>query len=307
MGKVFITGATGFVGRYVVNLLLEKGYEVHAGVRNLGKLKELFKDRVKVYPVDFSSRDSLKRVLEPLKPDFIIHLIGILYQEPGKGITFYRVHTLFSKNLIEVAKEVGVKKLAHMSALGTDDLAPSVYHQTKRWAEKALIESGLNYTIFRPSLILGPEQRLFKDMDQITKVLPVVALPGGGSYRFQPVDVRDVACAFVGALEDTSTDRKTFELCGDEEVSFKRLLEDTFGLMGRRVLMLPMPRKVMFWTAKVVEKLLEPPPLSSDQMLMMWKDNVCSCNGVGAVCKREPIPYRESIRWAVEGYLSGGS
>ncbi len=302
--RVFITGATGFVGRHIVRKLLEEGYEVHAGVRNLGKLKSLFDDKVKGYEVDFASKEKVRKVLADSNPEYLIHLIGILFEERRKGITFYKVHTLFSENLFSVAKELSVKKVVFMSALGTDDEAPSVYHQTKRLAEKYLTSSGLNYTIYRPSMILGPEQRLFSDMDKITKLIPIVALPGGGNYRFQPVDVRDVACAFTKALEDPQTDGKTFELCGSRAVTFKELLEDTFSLLGRRVLMLPLPKRLMFYMGKLVESVVEPPPFSSDQILMMWRDNVCSTQALKEVCSKPPIPYEESLEWAVRGYLS---
>ncbi|MDQ7083320.1 MAG: NAD-dependent epimerase/dehydratase family protein [Aquificota bacterium] len=205
--RVFVTGGTGFVGRYVVKKLLEEGFAVHLGVRNEEKARRLFGDNVTIHRVDLSSRESIREVLKEVKPSCIVHLVGILYEEKGKGITFEEVHYRYSVNLYDVAVELGVRKAVHMSALGTHDDAPSRYHRTKRMAEKHLIGSGITYVIFRPSIILGPEQRLFADMDRITKVLPVVALPGGGDYAFQPVDVRDVAECFAKAVRKAE-DRK---------------------------------------------------------------------------------------------------
>ena len=307
--RVFTTGSTGFVGRHVVRELLGKGYEVHAGVRNLSKLERLFGEEVKGYFVDFNDKDSIREVFRKVKPDFVIHLIGILYEEKKKGITFEKVHYYYTKNLVEVSKEFGVKKFLFMSALGTNDEAPSRYHQTKRWAEKEVINSGLNYTIFRPSIILGPEQRLFYDMFKITKLIPVVALPDFGNYQFQPVDVRDVACAYVEALKNPETDKKIYELCGTKVVTFKELLKDIFSHWNRKVLMIPMPKNLMFLAGLFVEKIVEPPPFSSDQIKMMWKPNVCGVlkdeaisNGIKVICKREPIPYEESLRWALEKF-----
>lgn len=307
--KVFITGATGFVGRYVVGELLSKGYEVYAGVRTLQKLYSLFGEKVKGYRVNFEDKEEVKRVLSEIKPDFVIHLIGILYEDKRRGITFHKVHYLYSKNLVEVAKELGVRKFLLMSALGTHDEAPSLYHQTKRWAEKELVASGLNYTIFRPSMILGPQQKLFYDMYKITSLLPVLALPDGGRYPFQPVDVRDVACAYAKALEDPSTDKKTYELCGTTVVSFRDLLKKVFDYWKRRVVIIPAPKGLMYYSAKVVEKLISPPPFTSDQMLMMWKPNTCGeikdeaiSDGVREMCKRDPIPFEESLRWSLENF-----
>ena len=307
--KVFIAGSTGFVGRYVVGELLNRGYEVHAGVRNIQKLKKIFGDKVIGYEVNFEDVNSIKRAFEKAKPDFVINLIGILYEERKKGITFEKVHYEISKNLIDASKEFEVKKFLLMSALGTHDEAPSRYHKTKRMAEKYLVSSGLNYTIFRPSIILGPEQKLFFQMYTITKYIPVVALPDFGSYPFQPVDVRDVACCYAKSLESSETDRKIYELCGNKVVKFKELLKDIFNYWNRKVLMIPLPKGLMYLAGLIVEKVIEPPPFSSDQIKMMWKPNVCGVlkdeavsNGVKEICKREPISYEESLKWSLEKF-----
>ena len=307
--KVFVTGATGFVGRYVVKELLSKGYEVHAGVRNLSKLYSLFGEKVRGYEVNFENKDSLKKVLNEVKPDFVIHLIGILYENKKKGETFVKVHYLFTRNLVEVSKDSGVKKFLFMSALGTHDEAPSMYHQTKRWAEKELIASGLNYTIFRPSLILGPEQRLFYDMYKLTSIVPFIVLPDGGKYPFQPVDVRDVACAYVKALEDSSTDRKIYELCGTKVINLRDLLKIIFEHWNRHIAIIPAPKRVMYYLGKFLEAIMAQPPFTSDQVLMMWKPNVCGeindeaiSDGVRKICGRSPVPFEDSIKWCLESF-----
>ncbi|WP_457600951.1 NAD-dependent epimerase/dehydratase family protein [Hydrogenivirga sp.] len=304
--RVFVTGGTGFVGRYVVRELLNKGYEVVLGVRDIRKAETLFGKEVRSYEVNFLEKDSIRAALKSSQPEAVLHLIGILYEDRRRGLTFDKVHYLYSANLYEVASELGIGKAVHMSALGTHDEAPSRYHQTKRWAEKKLMESGLSYTILRPSLILGPEQKLFYDMDSVTRLIPIVALPGGGSYKFQPVDVRDVAGCFVASLERSESG--IYELCGSKQVSFRDLLQDIFSHWNRRVLMIPLPVKLMYLMGKVVERVLYPPPFSSDQMLMMWRDNVCGLlgdaepEGVRKLLGREPIPYEESLKWSLEGY-----
>ncbi|RLJ70053.1 NADH dehydrogenase [Hydrogenivirga caldilitoris] len=306
--RVFVTGGTGFVGRYVVRYLMERGHKVVLGVRSPEKARALFGDKAEVYSVDFSDKASLREVLSLSKIEAVVHLIGILFENKRRGLTFEKVHYLYSLNLYQTMKELGIERAVHMSALGTHDEAPSRYHQTKRWAEKHLMESGIRYTIFRPSLILGPEQKLFYDMDSITRVIPIVALPGGGNYRFQPVDVRDVAQCFVASLEKPETENSIYELCGTKQVSFRELLQDIFSRWNRRVLMVPLPKFLMYYMGKVVELFVQPPPFSSDQILMMWKDNVCGIlgdaqsDGVQKVLEKEPVPYEESLSWALEEY-----
>ncbi len=309
--RVFVTGGTGFVGRYVVRELLGRGHDVFLGVRNVPKARALFGEEAGVYEVNFGDRDSVREVLRRVEPDAIVHLIGILAELRRRGITFEKVHYLYSVNLYGAAKELGIGRALHMSALGTHDEAPSRYHQTKRWAEKFLMESGISYTVFRPSLILGPEQRLFSDMDRITRILPVVALPGWGDYLFQPVDVRDVAQCFAEALDRGV--EGIYELCGNRRVTFKKLLKDVFSYLGRKVLMVPLRKRLMFYMGKLMETFVEPPPFSSDQILMMWRDNVCGAlgdanpRGVEEMLGRAPIPYEESLRWSLESYLSNYS
>lgn len=307
--KVLITGATGFIGRYIVKELLSEGYEVGCLVRDVEKTLRLFENKVRAYKVDFEDKKSLKKAFSDFGPDFLIHLIGILLEDKRHGQTFMRVHYLYAKNLYQTAKEYGkIKKVVHMSSLGTHKDAPSMYHRTKYMAEEELKKSGLNYTIIRPSIVLGPEQRLFYDMWHITTYIRLVALPGGGSYLFQPVDVRDVACAFVKTLSLKESDGKTYELCGSKRVSFKGLLKDIFSAWKRRVILLPVPKALMYFAGLLVERIIQPPPFSSDQMLMMWRDNVCGLDpevesqGVQRLCGREPIPYEESLRWSLEEF-----
>ena len=306
--KVLITGATGFVGRYVVKEAYNRGYHVGCLVRDKSKLSRFFGKSVEGFEVDFDDKRSISKAFERFKPDYLIHLIGILVENKRRRETFTRVHYVYAKNLYDVAKEFQVKKVIHMSSLGTHKNAPSMYHRTKYMAEQELKNSSLTFTIFRPSMILGPEQKLFYDMWTITKYIKVIALPGGGHYQFQPVDVRDVACAFVSAIEKEETNGKIYELCGPDRVSFKELLEDIFKRWGRKVLLLPVPKSLMYVGGLFVEKLIQPPPFSSDQMLMMWRDNVCcldddvECDGVVKICNKPPIPYKDALDWAIDGF-----
>lgn len=307
--RVLLTGATGFVGSHMVKKLLSEGYEVGCLVRDVAKASQVLGSEVKVYRVDFEDKKSLKKAFEEFEPEALVHLVGILLEDKRRGQTFMRVHYLYSKHLYEVARDYGrLKRVAHMSSLGTHKNAPSLYHRTKYMAEEELRKSGASYCIMRPSLILGPEQKLFYDLWSITKYIRIMALPDGGRYLFQPVDVRDVACAFVKALEVKESEGKTYELCGSKRVSFRELLEDIFESWKRRMVFLPLPKRLMYLGGLFVERLMHHPPFTSDQMLMMWRDNVCGLDedvekeGINKLCGREPISYEESLRWSLEEF-----
>ncbi|HMK55859.1 MAG TPA: NAD-dependent epimerase/dehydratase family protein [Dissulfurispiraceae bacterium] len=303
--RVFITGATGFVGLHVTNRLLENGHKVYAGGRNLEKIRAMFGPRVDPVSIDFSDAGSIGKALWSLKPDVVVNLIGIISEAPAKGITFEDVQFRISKDLYDACRMTGVGKVIHMSALGVHPDAPSRYHKTKLKAEQALQASGLTYCIFRPSVIIGPEQKLFSDIKKVVHIIPIVALPAGGGQMIQPVDVRDVSCAFAAAVDRNETDNKIYELCGPVAISFRKMIESISQIWNKRFVFFNVPMRAMTWAAGIIERMMEAPPLSSDLMLMIWKDNICGIyggayvNGVEAVCGRTPIPFHDSMRWAL--------
>lgn len=288
MEKVLITGGTGFVGRYVVNLTLKKGYGVHLLVRNLKKARNIFGNKIHCHVIDdLTEIEKLRDIIKILKPDYVIHLIGIIQEIKSKGITFEKVHFEYSKGLYEVLKEFPPKKIIHMSALGVDEKAPSKYHITKLKGEKELLKSGLPYVILRPSFILGPEQLLFTKLREILHRIPLIIFPDIKGYYFQPVDVRDVAECFIKAIEYDGTG--VFELCGDEKVSLRDIVRDFLKFLNKLALFIPV--------AKGVLKIF-----LSEQYKMMWRDNVCGYSQdilqMTEILQRSPIPYLESIKWS---------
>ncbi len=305
--KVFITGATGFVGRHVTAELLARGHEVFAGARDIAKVGRIFGKKVAPITSDFNDKDSIRRAMAAVMPDAVVHLIGIISEARSKGITFDSVHRQIPMNLYGAAKEHDIRKAVHMSALGVHPDAPSYYHKSKLAAEQYLRGSGISFTVFRPSLIIGPEQKLFSDMKRFTGIAPIVPLPGGGEHLMQPVDVRDVACAFASSLEKEETDNVVYELCGPDVKSFRSMLEAFFSVLQRSVYFMNLPAGAMRAAGMVAETLMDNPPVSSDLIRMMWKDNICGIyggaviDGVREVCGRAPVPFGESLKWALAG------
>lgn len=294
--KIIVAGGTGFVGKHVVEELKKANCDFRLLTR-----RKVDKPHILV---DFFDTKSLKTAFEEEKPDILINLIGILVEEPSKGVTFENIHYLLPKNLYTVAKEYGVKHIIHMSALGVSEEAPSMYHHTKLLAEKFLMSLGIDYTIIRPSIIIGPEQRLFKDLEFFGKYFHMMASPGLMPYYFAPVDVRDVAYVFVKSIQDQKLKNEIIELCGKKAISFDRLLKDSFSLLGRKAIILKLPKSMMYLAGSIVEKILEPPPFSKDQILMMYKNNVCTGEDPWPIIGKEPISYGDSLKWAIETFKS---
>jgi len=288
MKSLLITGSTGFVGRYVVALALKRGYQLHLPVRKPSKAEALFGSKVKAYKVqDFSNEDELRELLKEINPKYVIHLIGIIQEEKSKGLTFEKVHYEYSKVLYRVLMDFQIEKVAHMSALGVDERAPSKYHKTKLMAENELIKSGLPHVILRPSFILGPDQLLFMKLKPLIKQAPFLVFPDIKNYLFQPVDVRDVAECFLNGLE--YADNQIFDLCGSRKVTLGTIVKDYAQNRGKRVILLSAPKSLIKIAA-------------SEQYKMMWRNNTCeysdNSKSILEILGREPISYEESIKWS---------
>ncbi len=225
--RVMLTGATGFVGGYVLKKLVSCGYVPVCVVRDPDKLAARADSFAGAEIVsvrgDLSSHAALRRAAE--QSDLAIHLVGIILERAGA--TFGRVHYEGTKNLVKACRDTGIKRFIHMSALGTRPDAKSKYHQTKYLAEQHVRKSGLDWTIFRPSMIHGPEGEFMELMKTFSCSLlpPFMPYFGNGESRVQPVDVRDVAECFVKALSRPHTINREYDLGGPRSYSWKELYE----------------------------------------------------------------------------------
>jgi len=302
--KVLVTGATGFVGHEIVKQLHAAGHAPRLLVRN--PLSPKVRGLVPRYATEIHSGDvleanSLKPALEGC--DAVIHLVGII-SEVGRQ-TFERVHTEATQNLVAAAQRSGFKRLIHMSALGTCAEARSRYHQSKWAAEQAVRDSGLDWTIFRPSIIYGPGDGFVNLFAQVSKFSPVIPLIGGGKTRFQPIHVGDVAHCFVRALSEPRSTKQTYDLCGTEVLSLAEIVDAILQITGRRRIKLPLPFSLTHTLAGCAEFLFnrllgQSPPLNRDQVLMLRSDNVG--NGIEAIRLFELTPV--SFHKLVASHLS---
>jgi len=271
-----LTGGTGFVGREILRQLNAAGHGVRLLVRSPTRLPPKSPaGLLRVVPVDFASAGELVRAMAGCQA--VLHLVGII-SECGDQ-TFERVHTGLTRVLVAAAREAGVARFLHMSALGTRPEAPSRYHRTKWEAEQIVRESPLAWTVFRPSLIYGREDaftRLLLRMASWSPVLPVI---GGGHSRVQPISVTEVARAFVGAVDRGETAGQTFDLCGPERLRLVDLFRLVMAGAGRRRLLVPVPWGLAWYQARFLEAVWprlfrRPPPLNRAQVLMLREDNV---------------------------------
>jgi nucleoside-diphosphate-sugar epimerase len=297
-GTVFVTGASGFVGTAVVEELLERGYSVNALVHR----RPIVSVAGRVHSIDGDLFDE-KVVAEGMRgASAVIHLVGIIFERRFEGVTFERMHVEATKSVVAAAKVAGVKRFVHMSALGTRMDAVSDYHKTKYAAEQYVRGSGLDWTIFRPSMIHGPKGEFMGMVSKWVhkKAPPFFAMPyfkgryHGGPPQIQPIFVRDVAKAFVDALEKPKTIGEVYPLGGSQSFTwpdFYRTASRIIRGKERMVTGIPVP------IAKLMAK-IGPPlfPFNRDQVIMSQEDGRADLTKFRSDFGWEPKGFEETLK-----------
>jgi uncharacterized protein YbjT (DUF2867 family) len=297
--KVFVTGASGFVGREVLQKLHDAGHGIRILARhsNSASVRAAVTDfGVEVHAGDILNPASLESGLQGINA--VIHLVGII-SEIGNS-TFENVHVRGTENVVTAAKNAGVRRLVHMSALGTRPDAVARYHKTKWQAEEIVRHNGLDYTIFRPSIIYGPRDHFVNLFAQISRFSPMLPIIGSGQSKLQPVPVSDVATCFVKALKEPQSIGQTYDLCGADVLSFENILEEILRVTGRKRLKVHLPVGLARAQAAMLESVFprllgRAPPLNRDQIIMLDEDNVGNAQPANELFGLKPIPFREGI------------
>jgi uncharacterized protein YbjT (DUF2867 family) len=288
MLRVLVTGATGFVGRGVVRALRAGGYSVRGLVhrRSASALARLEPDeRVEG---DVLVPGTLEAAMAGA--DVLIHLVGIIRERPTRGVTFERLHVDATENVLAAAAAAGVRRVLHMSALGTRPDARSRYHQTKWRAEESVRSSGLDWTIFRPSVIYGPGDGFVTLLARMVRRLPVVPVIGPGTSRTQPVSLAVVAEGVARAVARPDSIGQVWEVGGPEAYAFNRVLDLIGAALGRRVRKVHVPLVI----ARPLTAALESVPLyplTTDQLLMLGEDNICDPGPFHRAFGLEPVGF----------------
>lgn len=270
--KVFITGGTGFVGSHIVKRLLKKGHKVVLLVRPGSEHKCPKHRNLRIASGDVFDKKGLSSAMEGC--DAVIHLVGIIREHKSKGITFERLHDEAARNAVASAEHAGIRRFVHMSALGTRAQAESMYHETKYRGELAIKAAHLDWTIFRPSVIFGPEDRSINLFAKMMHLFPVFPMFGRPDAKIRPVFVEDVAHAFARALTARHAVGKTYELCGPQEYTYAHLFKTIAKLIRRRILVVRIPFAIG-WSASSLLGWIPFFPMTKDQFIMINEDNTC--------------------------------
>ena len=283
---ILLIGGNGFVGRVLAAQLQVEGYSVLLPTNHLAAGRDLrMLPKVHLEDADVHDFDELQSLCARIKSNgAVINLVGVLHDKPAMpyGKVFKAAHVDLPKNIITAIQMHGLNRYLHMSALGADSNGPSMYQRSKGDGEAAVKASGLDWTIFRPSVIFGAQDQFINLFTKLTKLSPVLPL-ANHQAKFQPVSVDDVAKAFVMSLKIPQTIHQSYELVGPTIYSMKEIVEFAARKAKTSCAIIPMPAFVGYLQALAFEFLPVPTLMSRDNIASMQLPNVLPVNGQDAL------------------------
>ena len=247
IGNVLVLGGSGFIGRHLAAALARRIVEVTVPTRRRERAKHLIVlPTVHVVEADIHAAGVLERLVAG--HDAVVNLVGTFRERD-----FDRVHAELPAAIAAACRARGVRRFLHMSALGAAPDAPSAYQRSKARGEEGVLRAeGVDVTVFRPSVVFGPEDRFLNLFVRLARFLPVLAL-ACPEARFQPVYVGDVAAAMAEALDEPDSYGKRLDLCGPREYTLKQLVEYACTASGRHRLVLGLPAGLSYLQAWFLE------------------------------------------------------
>lgn len=295
--KIAVIGGTGFIGHYLVRTLESAGHDVSMLVRSGSENKIPAGERFRVVTGGVDSADALDTVLRDC--DAVVYSVGILREVPKQGITFEALQYDGVVQTVAAAKRCGVERVVLISANGARQPG-TAYQETKFSAERHVFSSGMQATVFRPSVVFGDPggrmeiaTQLYRDMVNVP--YPAIGFftglsPSAGAVMMSPVHVEDLAAAVAKAIVDAGTVGKTIEIGGPEALSWTEMIRRVSQAAGRNKWILPMPIAAMYMAAMLLDWL---PffPVTRDQLTMLAEGNTAPSTELESLIGRPARPF----------------
>ena len=297
--KVALFGATGFVGSYIVDELLNQGHKPIVLVRKDSEKKLPQSSKCNIVIGDINDVEAINKTIQGA--DAVIYCIGIIREFKNKGITYDNLHFQGAKRCIDAAVETGVNRFILMSANGVK-IDGTGYQKTKHLSEQYLKYTKLNWTIFRPSLVFGdprgnnrPEFCTQLKKDMLNLPIPAPNFHKGlnpldaGKFAMSPIHVKDVASFFVNAVDMEASSKKTYHL-GGVAYYWKDIIQTIAKAYGKNKWTIPAPALAVQIIASFLGR-FSWFPITKDQLTMLVEGNVCESGEFFELFKIEPTPF----------------
>lgn len=294
---ILVTGGTGFVGTHLIRRLRKENLPVRAVVRSPDKARLLKDLGVELVTGDVSDKASLEEAARGVQ--HVIHLVGIIQE--GPGVTFQGVHVEGTRNVVDASKRAGVRHFFYQSALGTRPGARSIYHQTKWLAEELVRASGIPFTILRPSLIYGPGDQFTIRLSEMIRLSPMIPVIGSGTSKVQPIFIDDTVSCILKAVTSDAFLNAQYEVGGPDQLTYEEVTAAIAAAMGVKRPTLHMPLLFMKSLARVLETILPKPPVTTDQLIMLQEDNICTMHDIRDAFGIDPLGFHEGLKKFIPG------
>jgi NADH dehydrogenase len=294
--RIALIGGSGFIGAYIAERLVEQDAALTVPTRDPERAKTYITllPKTDMQVANVHDEVELKQLLAG--HDAVVSMVGILH---GSRRAFEHAHVELPRKIIAACKALGIRRLVHISALGAAENGPSDYQQTKGQGEKLVMQSGLDWTVLRPSVVFGRGDHFLTLFAKLAKELPVLPLAGADT-RFAPIWADDVANAVVACFKNDATIGQCYDLAGPKTYTLRELVQYVAGLRGKKPLIIGLPHSLALLQAGLMEILPGTPLMSRDNVRSLQVDNVSEKPFPSQVLGFEPT----ALETVVPHYLS---
>ncbi|ADJ25666.1 NAD-dependent epimerase/dehydratase [Dehalogenimonas lykanthroporepellens BL-DC-9] len=291
---ILITGASGFVASHLIPRLHKDGHRLRCLVTSEAEGSHIQAPGAELAVGNVADPDSLRSAMAGV--DTVIHLVAIIRE--SKRATYHQVNVVGTQNVVNAAREAGVKRFIHMGILGASADPRYTYLHSKWLGMEAVRNSGLDYSILQPSVMFGQGAGFIASLVRSVNMVPfIVPIAGNGKSRLQPIWVGDVVTCVMKLVAG----EKSGESCpvgGPEIMTYETMLDELLRAMGKKQLKIKIPRPLMLPAVAVMDKLFSNPPISMAEFKSMEIENTTDPDAVEKQFDFKPMPLRDGL-----GYL----
>jgi NADH dehydrogenase len=289
--KIAVTGASGFVGSHLIDRLLRDGHEITV-LSHSQRGRVHLDERIRVVSGSVEDPEALTALCAGNQ--VVFHLVGIIAETRTK--TFQKTVVEATRLLVGASLREKVMKLVYLSAIGASADSATKYYRSKFEAEQSVKLSGLNYTILRPSIIFGAGDGFVSMLSRMIRLSPFTPVIGSGRYRLQPVYIDDVTSAMSQCVTKEETSAEIIDLAGPERLEYLEILHIIKRVLNKRRVNIHLPLMLMKMAAAVMEKILKPAPLTTDQLTMLVGESIGEIDKMRQVFGIDPIGFEDGLR-----------
>ncbi len=299
---ILVTGGTGFIGKYLVRMLVESGYSVRVLIRPSQKSPAMpFGVPVEAAVTSLGDARGLRAAMVGVKT--VYHLAGV--ERGGAYANLTAVDIMGTRAVVKAAADAGVERVMFLSHLGVDRASAYPVLKAKAIAEEDIRKSGVDYTIIRSAIVYGENDGFSTGLAQLVSSLPLlIPIPGDGKTLLQPLWVEDLVTALVWALESKTTRNETFEVGGPEFLSISQIANLVMETIEVRRRIFPIPPPILRGMTVTMESLFPNLPVSVFWLDYLAANRTCALDTLPRFFNLAParmsrqLDYLKGVNWS---------